>query len=864
MMSITKAMAAVALGAAMAASVSFGADEAPAKPAAQAKKSGEKPFKDVIKDCVRRAGFMDLYVDTTTKAVWMSIRPEQLDSVYLLSMTRNSGDGSMFDGASMIGQSAVFFKRVGNQILLMEKNLLYRADGDAEMRRAIENNLSHSLIGQAKISSEPEDTTGAILINAADILLADIPMVGYSTEMRKMPYSFDKGASWFSIANSYPDNTDIEATLHFRTSRPPSSSTLADSRSMFHRYYYSLSRIPSSPGYVPRRADDRVGHFHTVWWSYNNMNVASPYVRYVNRWNIQKANPSAAMSKPVKPLVYWIENTVPLEYRSAVRDGIEIWNTAFRKIGIDSAIVVKQMPDSADWDPADIRYNVVRWMVQPGAGYAVGPSRANPFTGELYDADIRISSDFIRTMYSEFEEFISPSKALVAQQPEHDHAPEHLCNHAQGLMQQHAFASAVLESRGLVRDTAELRKYVYQYTMNLVAHEVGHTLGLRHNFKGSLITPFSKLHDTTWTRTNGIANSVMEYVPVNLARSQKEQGDYYQPVLGPHDHWVIEYAYGSPAAGMSEEAWLESVARKSTDSLLIYATDEDTFGNSPMGADGYSTVWDLSAEPLEHSKNRIALAKQLWRNVASYVRQDGERWPRARRIFSQGWGEFYNAVVPPTKLIGGMNTSRAHIGDPGAPEYPILPIAGDKQREGLKVLTDSILTSGVFDVPATTLALLAPERFGEYGGRMWGSTIDYSHDARVKSMYEYVLGRCFSPMVLARVTENERKAAGDAKPMSIAELFSSFEKAVWTTAGNPAHPHGRELQRVYVQQLIAIVKPAPGMSYNGDAVAMAQSQLESLVKELPKMALKQKDKVAKAHLEQLRSTVAAALDPAGK
>ena len=158
---------------------------------------------------------------------------------------------------------------------------------------------------------------------------------------------------------------------------------------MMHRYHISISALRSSD-FSSRPEDDRVGYFTTMYQDYSKTLKEDPYVRYINRWDLRKQNPNEKLSKPVKPIVFWLENTIPREFRDAVKRGILGWNKAFEKIGFIDAIEVKQMPDDATWDPADVRYNTIRWIVQPESAYAVGPSRANPYTGELYDADIRI------------------------------------------------------------------------------------------------------------------------------------------------------------------------------------------------------------------------------------------------------------------------------------------------------------------------------------------------------------------------------------------------------------------------------------------------------------------------------------------
>ena len=211
--------------------------------------------------------------------------------------------------------------------------------------------------------------------------------------------------------------------------------------------------------------------------------------------SIKKKNPLAKLSEPKKPIVYWIENTVPHEFRPAVRDGILGWNKSFEKIGFKNAVVAKQMPDDADWNPADIRYSTIRWMIHPESAYAVGPSRANPFTGELYDADIRLSNDYVRFYYTDYINLIvklglelnSENINWDNHKENHNHSEED-CKYGEHLKQKMSFTWNYLISSGKIKgDANDLEDIVNDGIVDLVLHEVGHTLGLRHNFKSSSV-----------------------------------------------------------------------------------------------------------------------------------------------------------------------------------------------------------------------------------------------------------------------------------------------------------------------------------------------------------------------------------------
>ena len=364
------------------------------------KNSKNKSYADLIKNMDSIPGFFDFYIDKEKNKVYLSIKPNQLNTEFLMGLTRQSGDGYQFDGSSMLGEGVFFLKKVGEIIQLVEKNTKFRADKSRAIYKSIKNHIPNSVIASSKILSEPQSETNAILVDASKFFIYDFSNVSRRT---KNKYNFDKENSYFNYIKSFPLNSEIDFYIHYKSKNPDNRFTLASSKSMMHRYHVSMSAIENS-NYNVRMEDDRVGYFTTIHQDYSKTLQEDPYVRYINRWDLKKRNPHKKLSKPEEPIVFWLENTIPIEFRDAVTKGILGWNKAFEKIGYIDAIVVKQMPDNADWDPADVRYSTIRWFIQPGSGYAVGPSRANPFTGELYDADVRISADFVRAFYSEFEE----------------------------------------------------------------------------------------------------------------------------------------------------------------------------------------------------------------------------------------------------------------------------------------------------------------------------------------------------------------------------------------------------------------------------------------------------------------------------
>jgi hypothetical protein len=839
------------------------------------KKPKEPKFEDLIEDYTKVDGLFTLYVNEKEGKVYLEIRQDQFGPLYLCNITRQAGDASLFDSGAMMNEFPFFIKMVGKNIQFIQKNVAFRADNETAIRRALERSIPNSIWANAKIESQPHPEIGSILVDASNIFIADYGNVSHLSGQRKTPYSFDKKNSYFSHLKSFPQNTEIEVTLHFKSKKPQPLFNLADSRSLFHRYYYSISALPESD-YEPRVADDRLGHFLTLYQDYSSQLEDNPYKYYITRWNLEKSEPRFKLSKPKKPIVFWLENTIPVEYRDAVREGILLWNNAFEKIGFEEAMEVRQMPDDADWDPADVRYSTVRWIIQPGGGYAVGPSRANPLTGEIYDADIRVSADYVRFFFREFDEFVTPlswanvrtdrlwPEGMVQDFLPLD-APLNSCNYANGMRHQMAFGWNLLLSRGMVSDSQDdLKKFVHDGIVDLIVHEVGHTLGLRHNFKASSNVDLNKLADKNFTRSVGISASVMDYNPVNLSPKGKNQGEYFQVVLGPYDYWVIEYAYKQldPGSKMSEEQMLEKIAERVADPLLQYGTDYDAYGLSTRGADPLCNLYDLGSDPLVYYKQRTDMARELWKKIPEEFNTKGEQYQKIRLAFGQGITEYAIAAANLPKFVGGIYSYRDHIGDPdGRQPFEVVP--ADRQRESLKYLVELYFSPNSFTFSPELLNKLAPDRLGDLAGTPWRRLrSDYPIHGMVQLLQASALFRLYDPLILQRLQDNELRFPSGEKPFTMAEMFITIRQSIWqelTTAANVGS-FRRELQRMYLYVLTKILLKEPTILPR-DAVTLARADFQILLTEIQaKLTQQNLDSYTSAHLQESKAKLDAVLN----
>jgi len=834
---------------------------------------GQKPFDELIKDRVVIEGLFTFYHDTTDNSLLMAITPEQFGPIYLCNQTRSAAEGAYFDNGSMGGAFPFYFKQVGKKIMMLEKNLRLQADTASTLHKAVEHGISDHLFASTAIKSKPQDSTNAILIDPAELFIRDAQNLSYFLGTRgQMGIRFDKKNSYFGDVKSFPHNSEIDVKLHYATSKPMNGVTLQSPYDMFHTYHYSISTLPETD-YVPRAADDRVGYFMTMHMDYSQLDSYSPYVRYINRWHLKKKNPDARISEPVEPIVYWVENTVPREYRDAVAEGIEFWNQSYEKIGFRNAIIAKQMPDTADWDPADVRYNTVRWMVMPGGGYAAGPSHANPFTGQIYDADIRVSADFLRYMFNNMEYFIKPVSfdGAVAQdenplQEMNEASGDHgyACNYAAESAKEAAFglAYALANTGDLADKDAITKEYVHAYLVQLVAHEVGHTLGFRHNYKASTIYTLDQIQDPEFTRKHSTGGTVMDYTPPNLAGDAAKQGEFYASVPGPYDDWVIEYGYSDFGGATMEEELpqVTAIADRAADPLLVYGTDEDAFGSSSKGIDPLCNLFDLGSDPVAYCAHKLNLTKDLWFNSMASFEKDGEGYQEVLRAFAAGWRSYYETAGFVSRYVGGLHHNRYHVGDTSG-ILPFKPVSAAEQRRAVQFLRDNIFSADAFDLPSNLVNKLQPERFWDFSASVYTMPqIDYPLHARVLAVQNSVLGRLYNPLTLGRLVNNLERFRENEEPYTMYDMFTEVRRAIWSEVVGPENVNSfrRQLQLLHLKRMIQIYLSDSAV-YPSDARSLAANDLD-VIGDAAKKALASGaiDNMTRAHFKEVLRQIDAA------
>lgn len=812
-----------------------------------------KPFKEIIKGSTEMKGFFTLH--QKDEKVWIEIKPAQLDQPFFFSVNIPTSVGERGLYASQMGAShMVVFRKIGNQVQLIAKNARFTAAPGTPQALAVSQAFSDSLLASAAVVSAPHPDSKAILVEANALLFGDIP--GYATRLEsayRMSFSIDARNTSFIKVRADESLSGFQVNAHFsvpKISAPPlmpspvsqtsGPRTLPDPRSLFVGFYYSFAPLPATPMHA-RPADDRIGHFVTSHQDFTDDLTPSTARHVVNRWRLEKKDPGAELSEPKQPIVYWIDKNVPEKYRKSITEGVLEWNQAFEKIGFKNALVVKQQSDKDEFDTLDARHASIRWFVGDDVGIAIGPSQVDPRSGEIMDADIGMSDIFARSARRSLAEDIG--RPLLQASGDQAH-----CNFAHEAAREMDFAADLLELRGEIdMGSPEAERLAQTYVKSVMMHEVGHTLGLRHNFRSSTIYSLKQLQDADFTRKNGLTGSVMDYTPFNLAVKGDTQGEYVMSTLGPYDYWAIEYAYREIDAAQ-EKSELGKIAARSDEPRLAFGTDEDAGGNV---FDPEVNVFDLGSDPLEYFKRRLLLSRELWDRLQTRQLKPGESYATLRRSFDAGFRQLARAVPMAVKYVGGVTFLRDHAGT-GRATYT--PVAAQRQRAALAMITGSMFTADSFKFTPELVSRLGVDHFDRQGSG------DVSIAGLTLSVQGSALDQLMSDAVAGRLLDGPDKVTDGVKLLSLAELYDTLQAAIWSElkSGKEITGMRRNLQREHLKRVAnALVRPSP--STPADARSLQRENAIELRQNIRAAQKRPMSREAKAHLADCLNTLDEAL-----
>lgn len=723
------------------------------QPAAGApQRRGPRPYAQVItaRAVTDRGGITSHRVDDR----WFLEIPDSVFRRDMLLVTRVAGVPTGFDGfvsaGSSIEERLVRFERQGDRVVLRSFSADAYADDSLAIATSVASNNVGAILGAFPVqATAPRDS--AVVVDVTEFLSGDTPALSGLTAEQRRRYQvrrLDPSRSFVSAVRAFPMNVEVRHTQTYDAGEPPGDRT---SGSLSLEMRQSLVLLPRTP-MRPRYADERVGFFSVQRVNYGLDEQKAAQQRFIRRWRLEPKDPAAyargELVEPVKPIAYYLDPATPPKWRRYVKQGVEDWQKVFEKAGFRNAIVALEAPtpqQDPEWDPEDIRYSVVRWAASTVRN-AVGPSTSDPRTGEIIESDI--------TWYH-----------------------NHMRSYRNRLMVETAAANPAAR-------TLDIPEELMGETMRqVIAHEVGHALGLPHNMVASSSFPVDSLRSKSFTNRYGVSATIMDYARQNYVA---QPGDGLAPKdfirrLGPWDDFVIEWGYRVHPQAATPEA-----ERPALNRMLVEQKGPMPYRYVPQpfaGIDPRSQTEDLGDDPIRASTYALANMKRVLPNLVAWTTAPGKDYEDLAELYGEATRMYSLYTGHVAAMIGGVMID-AKTAEQGADVYRPVPKA--RQQAALRWLADNALR---------TQEWLAPE---EITSRI-GPTVGPSNAMAVQ---QNVLANLLSTPRLSRMVDGQ--VAGGDPAWGAAEYLEALRGAVFA---GPPDATERALHRVHVERLAALVEP---------------------------------------------------------
>ena len=773
-----------------------------------AEKEEEKEIyiEEMVEEFEELNGFFDSFRDPKTNDIYLKIKKDQLDKEFIFfSHVINGVVAARKNKGSYLDNGVFKIEKDTENLRFIRVLTSFAFDEGTPLAKSKGTNISDSTFKVLPVSGKNEGED-EFLVNITSLLLSEdltiIKPITPEGDFQSSRFNWGQVSPTKSrVLNvyNYEKNTDFEVE-HVIESAPSykyDGEDVADPRNVSIQVRYSFLEMPDN-NFEPRIEDQSIGYFSDRVTNLSSKDV-TPYMDLIGKWDLQKKDQDKELSEPIKPIVFWIENTTPLELRDYIKEGVLAWNIAFEEAGFKNAIQVKVQPDDASWDAGDIRYNVLRWTSSPNPPFGgYGPSFTNPRTGEIIGADIML-------------EWVYLTNRLNV---------DGIFNGSQ--IGNECFSASMIQEGMMFADSLNINdpKIIEQSIIRLTLHEVGHTLGLNHNFKGSFLHNIEDVHKPEITSKVGVTSSVMEYPAINLAPLGYEQGDYYDIVPGPYDKWAIKFGY-TPNLTKEER---RSILSESNKPEHMFANDSEDMRSAGYGIDPRAMINDLTNDPITYSAQRIELVNHAQKELPNKFSNKAKSWEEYRNAHKIILREHQRALEVVSRYIGGVYVERSNPQDPNRKE-PYTPTPSEEQRRAMSVLSKHAFSSEAFPINASLLSKVQLER------RMFdlrGEHEDPQMHKIILGIQNKVLDHILSAWTLSRITDTQLYG----NDYSVYEVIDDLTEAIFLEDMNSeVSSIRRNLQTSYVRRLIGILAAD---YYDEFATAAAYSSLRDIEKLMKK------------------------------